>query len=163
MALDPGWLDHPIVRHARRNLPSDATPLDLLENTLGVMMELEERFPGIPFGQLLSAAEVESDEDSARLRCAFEVAGVSREDMLIVLPDARSHRKFTDGQLVSLRSKFHCRRGTIKQFAKDHGMSKATIYRLIKGDWQYSGTGWGAVAAGAIAVAGLAAASGAHL
>ena len=54
------WLDHPIVRHARAHLDGDATPLDLLEGTLGVMLELEARFPGLPFGQVLSAAEVET-------------------------------------------------------------------------------------------------------
>jgi hypothetical protein len=132
------WLDHPIVRHARHNLPRDASALDLMEGTLRVMMELEARFPGVPFADILSAAEVETDVDTSRLRATFEAAGVSKEDMLILLPDARSHRKFSDGQLHSLRSKFACRRGTIKQFAKEHGMSKATIYRLIKGGWQYA-------------------------
>jgi hypothetical protein len=130
------WLDHPIVRHARGSLPVDAQPLDLLEATLGVMLELERRFPGIPFGELLGATD--TDVDTSTLRARLARAGVSTEDMALVVPDMQSRRKYSEAQLGVLRSKFEARRCTVKQFAKENDMSKSTIFRLIKGDWSYT-------------------------
>ena len=46
------WLGHPVVDYARKRAPS-ASALDVLETLSGMLNELEDRFPGVPFADIL--------------------------------------------------------------------------------------------------------------
>lgn len=56
--INPSWFDHPIVRRSARQLPPGSSVLDLLEATHATMTELEDRFPGMPFAEILSGSDV---------------------------------------------------------------------------------------------------------
>jgi len=75
------WLDGPIVRHVRASYgPKDV--LELLEGVHLVCTELEERFPGIPFRNILSTSEVASPWETLR---ALRGASVAADTIAAVL------------------------------------------------------------------------------
>jgi len=77
------WFDHPLVREAQRGLKDDSSPIDLFVNLYGVLTELDERFPGIPYRTVL-AAPTASGLDKNALALQMREAGVSDDDIQLV-------------------------------------------------------------------------------
>lgn len=142
-AVLEAWLDHPLVRHAQAHLPAETSTLDLLTETLRLMNELEGRFPGIPFEEILSAP-MASEADLEAMRGEMSAAGVSPIDVYTVaggpkpMPPRPYQRKFTEQELVVLRDAYESRDCEILDFCAKHEISKATLYRLRSNGWSYT-------------------------
>lgn len=84
-AIHPAWFDNPIVREAARRLESrgeDLSGRDLLFELSGMLNELEDRFPGVPFADILAAR---TRPDPEAVRRGMSAAGVSPDDIDTVL------------------------------------------------------------------------------
>lgn len=74
------WLDSPIVRHVSRHY-SPADTLELLEGVHLYCTELEDKFPGVPFRQILSSHESPSPWPTLR---TLARTGTSPESLAVV-------------------------------------------------------------------------------
>lgn len=78
------WVQHPVVNMAARNLPDEATALDLLISLHEVLTDLDDRFPGVPFRKMI----VDPDNGGATKLEILETltaAGVSDDDIRAIL------------------------------------------------------------------------------
>lgn len=81
------WLNHPIVREAHTRLATHPhTALDLLTETMRVMHELDERFPGATTAEILRARGELPELKRAELRERMLAAGAKLEDVQLVAP-----------------------------------------------------------------------------
>jgi hypothetical protein len=81
MNLDE-WNEHPLVRLAEQR--SDGSLLSKFEVLLGLLDEMETRFPGIPFRDILSMSDVTLETREVYERVLRD-AGVTDRDIDIVL------------------------------------------------------------------------------
>ena len=66
--IHPDWLDNPIVRIAMAR--TDGGPADVLRALSGLLNDLEDRLPGVPFAEILATAKVGEDAPEVRARVA---------------------------------------------------------------------------------------------
>jgi hypothetical protein len=81
------WLDNPLVRRAYQQSPEDATLLDVLDKLLETMHELEDRFPGVPFRDILSAPE--SGRSRMQIVATLRKTGASEDDIALVFGEMK--------------------------------------------------------------------------
>jgi len=93
------WLEHPIVQTAQEALPPDASALDLLTETLRLLNELDERFPGLSMDEILRARN-SKPATRRQVRAKLLRAGADPADVAIVAPSvidlAASEAPWTD-------------------------------------------------------------------
>ena len=68
------WVDHPIVAYAIERADGAASPLQVAESLLEVMNDLEDKFPGVPFADILGMAR---RVDEPEVRETLEKLGVA--------------------------------------------------------------------------------------
>jgi predicted DNA-binding protein (UPF0251 family) len=81
------WLDNPIVRQAYRMSPDDSELVDVLDKLLEILHELEDRFPGVPFRDILSTPD--TGRDRMRIVATLRQTGASEDDISIVFGDMK--------------------------------------------------------------------------
>lgn len=82
------WEDHPLVLRAEKAATEagEPTPLRVAEELLNVMNELEDRFPGIPFADVLADPAEKSGWDMRRIRGVLRRNGACEADIALVCP-----------------------------------------------------------------------------
>lgn len=85
MNIHPNWQQDPLVKRAAEN--SDGSPLGLLEELHQLMLDVEDRFPGVPFGQLLS--DPVQRPDMRRMRATLRRHGACEADIALVCPSTK--------------------------------------------------------------------------
>lgn len=122
------WITHPIVRAVYEEV-GDA-PLELLVRLRDVLLDLEDRFPGVPFGTMLDPPDPGS-EDAARLRAELLANGASKGDvrsLVGVVPPHRSTPKDHFGEF-----EFQLAHADIprRELEKQYGQHYAVAVRAI--------------------------------
>lgn len=92
------WTDHPFVQRATRlaNEAGDTSTLGVLEVLLDVMHEVEDRFPGVPFSQLIVDQAQTDGYDLARIRRTLQRNGACPADIALVAPSSDELRPRRD-------------------------------------------------------------------
>jgi hypothetical protein len=82
------WEDHPFVRRATSLAAEagDPSPLRVVEELLGVMHEVEDRFPGVPYREIISDRAQMSGFDLRRIRATLRKNGACEADIALVCP-----------------------------------------------------------------------------
>ena len=83
MDIDSRWLDHPMVREASAR--GDGTARATLTALHDIITEVEERFPGVPFGQILAGPSLGQGARRS-VRNALVRNGVCEADIALILP-----------------------------------------------------------------------------
>ncbi len=99
-AVLEAWLDHPLVREAQHGLRDDADIVELFENLSGILNELDERFPGIPFRTIQQALHNEVEPET--MHKILVKAGVNSDDASLVVLDPNA-RGLTPGVMNLIR------------------------------------------------------------
>lgn len=78
----------PLVRQAARlaNEAGEPSPLRVAEELLGLMNELEDRFPGLTFSEILRDPATLPPRDVQKLRNQLRRNGASQADIALVCP-----------------------------------------------------------------------------
>lgn len=82
------WASSPLVAFAAdiATQAGEPTTLRTLEELLDLMNELEERFPGVPFAEVLADKAAQSGFDTRRLRATLRKNGACQADIALVCP-----------------------------------------------------------------------------
>lgn len=81
------WSQHPLVTTAARRLGPSYQAVDLLFELHGLMTGLEDRFPTIPFREVLACHNPGSPTDRKRIHREMTQAGVSPQDIYTLIGD----------------------------------------------------------------------------
>jgi hypothetical protein len=86
--LNTEWRDHPLVQRAviEADKAGDLSTLGVLDNLLTLMNEIEDRFPGIPFRDLLQDRAQMHGTDIHQIRKTLRRFGACEADIAIVCP-----------------------------------------------------------------------------
>ena len=82
MQIHVDWLDDPMVRTASDR--GDGSAVSTLTHLHDVMCEVEGRFPGVPFGEVLAANK--STGDLRKVRNTLRRLGACEADIALVAP-----------------------------------------------------------------------------
>jgi hypothetical protein len=135
------WLNHPIIRDVRARLPKDSDPVALLIETLRVMHELDDRFPGATTHEILRSRELPPLKRE-ELRARLIAAGASEGDAALIAPldhefAAESNLSTAEladeygigegvaQQVVSMRRPPTADEVRLAEIVAEHGLSKA--------------------------------------
>jgi hypothetical protein len=82
------WEDHPFVQRAARLAEEAGEPstLRVLEELFGIMYEVEDRFPGVPFSDVLQDQAQAKGWDLVRIRRTLAKNGACQADIALVAP-----------------------------------------------------------------------------
>lgn len=96
------WSDHPFVQRAARlaDEAGDHSTLGVLERLLDVMYEVEDRFPGVPFSEILVDQAQTPGYDLARIRRTLQRNGACPADIALVAPSSDALRPRRDALLA---------------------------------------------------------------
>lgn len=88
------WEDNPLVLRAKYKATEagEPTPLRVAEEMLAVMNELEDRFPGLPFADILADPAEKSGWDMRRVRGVLRRNGACEADIDLVCPHSEDPR-----------------------------------------------------------------------
>ncbi len=81
------WLEHPVVRLARENVPRHASALDLLTETMRLVNEIDDRFPGLSMSEVMNAREMQPSRRK-QIRARLLAAGATPADVATIVPTA---------------------------------------------------------------------------
>lgn len=92
------WSDHPFAQRAARlaDEAGDLSTLGVLEKLLDVMYEVEDRFPGVPFSEILVDQAQTPGYDLARVRRTLQRNGACPADIALVAPSSEELRPRRD-------------------------------------------------------------------
>jgi hypothetical protein len=90
--------DHPFVLRAARLAEEAGEPstVRVLEELLGIMHEVEDRFPGVPFSEILQDQTQADGYDLARVRRTLQRNGACPADIALVAPTSEQLRPRRD-------------------------------------------------------------------
>jgi hypothetical protein len=84
------WIENPLVKQAvRLNTPKEGEGADMRQVLLTLhdqLTELEERFPGVPFAEIIGEKMEWDTCEIARVRRTLKANGASPEDIALVCP-----------------------------------------------------------------------------
>lgn len=83
--IHPHWHQNPLVLRAVEN--SNGTPHGVLTELHQIMLDVEDRFPGVPFAQLLS--DPAQRPDMRRMRGTLRRGGACEADIALVCPSTK--------------------------------------------------------------------------
>lgn len=92
-AADPTferWLDHPIIREIREQEPL-ASGVEILEALMGVLHDLDDRFPGLRLCEILDPAKVRPAK-RPQVRQQLLELGIDPVDVDLICPEADAER-----------------------------------------------------------------------
>lgn len=78
MEQTEAWSRHPIVKLADQMIGPEGSPLELLETCSALLDDLEERFPGMSYAEILA---LRRSKDKRRVARRLRVHGVSTDDI----------------------------------------------------------------------------------
>lgn len=92
------WIDHPLVKRAveKADRAGDPSTLGVMEHLLGIMNEVEERFPGVPFSGIIQDQAQADGYDLARIRRTLAKNGACPADIALVAPSSDELRPRRD-------------------------------------------------------------------
>jgi hypothetical protein len=142
------WLNHPIIRDVYARLPRGADPCEVLVETMRVMHELDDRFPGATTHEILRSRELPPLKRE-ELRERLIAAGATERDAALVAPldhefaaeSTMSTAELSDEyglgegvaqQIVSMRRAPSARELELAAIVDEHGLSKAIRVTGIK-------------------------------
>lgn len=80
------WMQSPLVNHAIEQAGDQAEPLDVLETLLRLMLEMEEKCPGVPFTTILAGVKPDPTEEAvAATAVTLEGLGYNRPEICEIL------------------------------------------------------------------------------
>lgn len=82
MNIHPNWQHDPLVKRAVET--SDGSAIGVLETLHEIMLDVEDRFPGFPFAQLLS--DPAQRPNMQRMRDTLRRHGACEADIALVCP-----------------------------------------------------------------------------
>lgn len=80
----PEWSEHPLVRHAVEE--TDGTAEEVMFALHDLMVEIDERFPGVPYREVLSDPLEREGQDVNTFRRQLRKAGVCEADIALLCP-----------------------------------------------------------------------------
>ena len=86
-AIHPNWTSSPLVKRAIEKSP-DCSAASIFSTLLDIMHEVEDRFPGVPYAELLSEPALRPD--MRRTRTTLRRCGATEADIALVCPTAES-------------------------------------------------------------------------
>lgn len=75
------WSQHPLVTTATRRLGDNYSALDLFEELHGIMTDLEDRFPSIPFADILACHDPGTVRNRQQIQTTLIAAGVTKDNI----------------------------------------------------------------------------------
>lgn len=161
------WLSSPLVTYARHRAGSEASPVDVLSELSSLMNELEERCPGVPFGEILAGAKVDASfEEAHRSAEAVLSMGLELCEVQDLIPnyeppveEHRPTRNFRGNRPAvepALIRADRARGMTPQQISDKWGITVRTVFRYLS---VKAGETRLAVAAGGVVVQGVVAAT----
>lgn len=84
VTIHPDWHDYPLVAAAREEVPGDTGAF--LSKLLDLMNEVEDRFPGLPFSEVLRNPYERNGNTARTVRGQLRKAGACEADIAIVCP-----------------------------------------------------------------------------
>jgi hypothetical protein len=138
--IHPGWWDSAIVKVASRRCVREGSvidPLALLEAVHGIMIDLEERAPGIPFEKLLTAARPDSSLEARKAAAKLmKDAGVGDKEINSILGEHGWRQCAIPPSIARHHEilKAHAEGLTVKQIAVTLQVSESIVYRKLRAE-----------------------------
>ena len=112
-------------------------PLALLEAVHGIMIDLEERAPGIPFEDLLTAARPDASPEAVKAAAQLlKKCGVGDKEINSILGDGRWRQNIIPPSIARHHEivKAHAAGLTVKQISETLLVSESIVYRKLRAE-----------------------------